>query len=107
LSDSESQTQIIDRLEVAERLLLLKFARQALEDGVCGRPLSPLYLNELSPRLRQPGASFVTFTSHGELRGCIGALEVSHPLVEDVRLHAVLPPWKISALPSGRRSCLY
>jgi AmmeMemoRadiSam system protein A len=79
----------MDCLEASERTLLLKFARQALEDGVCGRPITPLYLNELPARLRQPGVSFVTLTSHGELRGCIGALEASQPLAEDVRQHAV------------------
>jgi AmmeMemoRadiSam system protein A len=31
----------------------------------------------------------VTLTSHGELRGCIGALEATQPLVEDVRIHAI------------------
>ena len=89
MSDTIPPTQVTDRLDASERRLLLKLARQALEDGVCSRPLSPIFLNELSPRLRQPGASFVTLTSHGELRGCIGALEASQPLVEDVRQHAV------------------
>jgi len=89
VSDTIPPTQVSDRLDASERRLLLKLARQALEDGVCSRPLSPIFLNELSPRLRQPGASFVTLTSQGELRGCIGALEASQPLVEDVRQHAV------------------
>ena len=89
MSDTIPPTQVSDRLDASERRLLLKLARQALEDGVCSRPLSPIFLNELSPRLRQPGASFVTLTSQGELRGCIGALEASQPLVEDVRQHAV------------------
>ncbi len=89
MSDTALPTQITDRLDEAERALLLKFARQALEDGVCGRPLLPLYLAELSPRLSQPGASFVTLTSHGELRGCIGTLEATKSLAEDVRQHAV------------------
>lgn len=107
MSDSAQSTQITDHLDDTERALLLKFARQALEDGVCGRPLLPLFLDELSPRLRQPGASFVTLTSHGELRGCIGTLEASQPLVEDVRQHAVaaaledfrFPPVRVNELP--------
>ena len=40
-------------------------------------------------RLREEGASFVTLTKHGELRGCIGALEAYQPLAQDVREHAV------------------
>lgn len=89
MSDTTSPTQTMDSLEASERLFLLKLARQALEEGVCGQPLSPLFLNGLPPRLRQPGASFVTLTSHGELRGCIGALEATQPLAEDVRIHAI------------------
>jgi AmmeMemoRadiSam system protein A len=72
-----------------ERLLLLKLARQALEAGVRGRPLPPLDLASLSPTLSQPGATFVTLTRRGELRGCVGALEPYLPLAEDVREHAI------------------
>ncbi len=43
----------------------------------------------LPPRLRDVGASFVTLTQHGNLRGCIGALEAYQSLAEDVREHAV------------------
>jgi AmmeMemoRadiSam system protein A len=39
--------------------------------------------------LRAHGASFVTLTRRGELRGCIGTLEAHRPLAEDVRENAV------------------
>ena len=39
--------------------------------------------------LREEGASFITLTIHGELRGCIGALEPYQPLAPDVQEHAV------------------
>ncbi len=39
--------------------------------------------------LAKPGASFVTLTRHGELRGCIGTLEAHRPLGLDVRENAV------------------
>lgn len=39
--------------------------------------------------LQAPGASFVTLTRQGELRGCIGTLEAHRPLGEDVRENAV------------------
>ena len=32
-----------------------------------------------------PGASFVTLTESGQLRGCIGSLEAVRPLLDDVR----------------------
>ncbi|MDR1851593.1 MAG: AmmeMemoRadiSam system protein A [Propionibacteriaceae bacterium] len=38
--------------------------------------------------LRQPGASFVTLTKHGQLRGCIGSLEAWRKLGDDVRSNA-------------------
>lgn len=38
--------------------------------------------------LEEPGASFVTLTRHGELRGCIGTLEAHRPLERDVRANA-------------------
>lgn len=79
----------MDRLTVEEKRILLRLARQALEDGVRGRPLPPLDLQALTPTLRAPGASFVTLTRHGELRGCIGTLQAYRPLAEDVRRHAV------------------
>ncbi len=78
-----------DKLTPQEKQILLQLARQALEAGVCGEPLPPLDFSTLTPILRADGASFVTLTRGGELRGCIGALEPYQPLAEDVREHAV------------------
>lgn len=78
-----------DKLTAEERKVLLRLARQALEHGVTGRELPPLDQTSLTPRLRENGASFVTLTVRGMLRGCIGALEAYQPLAEDVREHAV------------------
>lgn len=40
------------------------------------------------PALAAPGATFVTLTQDGELRGCIGSLEARRPLDVDVRENA-------------------
>lgn len=40
------------------------------------------------PALHRPGATFVTLTLHGELRGCIGSIEAFRPLDQDVRANA-------------------
>ncbi len=72
-----------------ERKKLLQLARQAMERGVKGEGLPALDLESLTPCLKEPGASFVTLTVQGELRGCIGALEAYQPLAQDVREHAV------------------
>lgn len=75
-------------LQESERQLLLEIARQAMEDAVCGRRVRKLALAQLPARLQEPGATFVTLTSRGQLRGCIGALEARLPLAMDVQDHA-------------------
>ncbi|HSQ26045.1 MAG TPA: AmmeMemoRadiSam system protein A [Anaerolineales bacterium] len=78
-----------DHLSEKEKEILLALARQALDTAVHGRPLAVLDLSTLPERLGAPGASFVTLTRKGMLRGCIGALEPYQPLAEDVREHAI------------------
>jgi len=77
-----------DRLTDEERKILLRVARQSLIAAANRLPLPVVDLPSLPERLRQPGASFVTLTRSGDLRGCIGALEASLPLAEDVSEHA-------------------
>ncbi len=78
-----------DRLTDEEKKTLLELAREALHKGVAGQTLHAVEPEKLTPALREMGASFVTLTIHGQLRGCIGALEPYQPLAEDVREHAV------------------
>jgi len=60
--------------------ILLKLARGAIADAF-GEPAGEV---EHADWLREPGATFVTLTRHGELRGCIGSLVAERPLREDV-----------------------
>lgn len=46
------------------------------------------HVADQAPWLQQPGATFVTLTRAGELRGCIGSLEAKRPLAADVRENA-------------------
>lgn len=78
-----------DKLTTEEKQTLLRLARQALEMGVRGQKLPPLDLGATPSRLQEQGVSFVTLTIHGNLRGCVGALEPYQPLADDVREHAV------------------
>lgn len=41
------------------------------------------------PELHHPGATFVTLTQNGALRGCIGSLEAWRPLSKDVHENAL------------------
>jgi AmmeMemoRadiSam system protein A len=68
---------------------LLRIARRAMECGVRREKLPAVDEAALPSPLRENGASFVTLTIYGELRGCIGALEARQPLVQDVCEHAV------------------
>ena len=77
-----------DPLTNEEKQVLLRLARSAIERAVRGEDPPPIKTDELTPRLRETAASFVTLTINGDLRGCIGALEPSKPLIEDVRDHA-------------------
>ena len=79
---------IPDQLTDEEKQLLLFHGREAMTQAVNGHAVPPLDLSAFSERLRQNGASFVTLTERGDLRGCIGALEPYQPLLEDVREHA-------------------
>lgn len=47
-----------------------------------------LVADESAPWLQEPGASFVTLTQRGRLRGCIGTLEARRSLLADVRANA-------------------
>lgn len=75
-------------LSDADKGLLLKLAREALEAAVRGRAAPAVDEAALSPDLTRPGCSFVTLTRGGDLRGCIGALRPAEPLYADVRHHA-------------------
>jgi len=72
----------------AIRQRLLTVARESIQQGLLtGRPLNPDPERD-EPEVLQPGASFVTLTLGGTLRGCIGTLEPGRPLLVDVAENA-------------------
>ncbi len=64
---------------------LLTMARAEIGAKLGAAPAQPI----AATWLREPGATFVTLTRQGELRGCIGTLEAYRPLELDVRENAV------------------
>lgn len=64
---------------------LLTIARNAIAQRF-GQPAMTLAAD---PALNKPGATFVTLTQNGQLRGCIGSLEAYRPLGTDVASNAV------------------
>ena len=71
-----------------EKRELLSLARQSIANAACGENPPVVNLEEKSVSLREPGATFVTITRKGDLRGCIGTLEPYQPLILDVIEHA-------------------
>ena len=70
------------------RETLLDIARRSIRHGLDrGTPL-PVKPEDFEPPLRAVRASFVTLNRQGMLRGCIGHLEATLPLVEDVAENA-------------------
>jgi AmmeMemoRadiSam system protein A len=63
---------------------LLRLARHAIAD----RFGEPAIAVPEQPALQAPGATFVTLTQDGRLRGCIGTLEAWRPLALDVQENA-------------------
>ena len=70
-------------LAAAERGALRDLAWRALRIGLAV-PWIDVDLGALPPRLSEPGASFVSLHREGKLRGCMGRLEPTRPLAEDV-----------------------
>ncbi len=64
---------------------LLMQARQSIVNQF-GKT-DPVEVN--APWLMELGATFVTLTQQGRLRGCIGSLQAHRALLEDVRQNAV------------------
>lgn len=69
-----------------ERKFLLKLARDAIKNKLSGKRF---LADNVSKKLKEKRAVFVTLTINGELRGCIGSLEAREGLYKDVINNAV------------------
>lgn len=64
--------------------ILLELAGQSIKLGLQAGQALKINPDNFPDSLCQPGASFVTLTLNGQLRGCIGHLEPVQLLLEDV-----------------------
>ena len=69
---------------MTDRALLVPFARAAIADGLGLQDPSAPSLTDAPKLFPEPGASFVTLTIGGMLRGCIGSLVAHRSLGDDV-----------------------
>jgi AmmeMemoRadiSam system protein B/AmmeMemoRadiSam system protein A len=74
---------------------LLAIARAAIEAKLFGAAQTIE-----APWLRQAGASFVTLTRDGALRGCIGSLQAQRPLGTDVAENAIAAAFRDPRFPA-------
>ncbi|MEA3410873.1 MAG: AmmeMemoRadiSam system protein A [Pseudomonadota bacterium] len=63
---------------------LLGVARESIASKLWRGERLTVHPEDFDPELRVPRASFVTLHRRGDLRGCIGSLEATRPLVTDV-----------------------
>lgn len=63
---------------------LLRIASTTIQRAAHGKPFPKVSVGTFSVPLQRPGASFVTLSKNGRLRGCLGSLSAYRPLVVDV-----------------------
>ena len=85
LAFTQGPAQPVQSSDAERGATLLAIARAAISTAL-GRAQSA---REDAPWLREAGASFVTLTQNGQLRGCIGSLEARRALLADVKANAV------------------
>ncbi len=77
-----------NRLSYADRRMLLGVAASSIRHGLETGGPKAVDPGEFTQPLREQRASFVTLKLDSQLRGCIGSLTASRPLVEDVSFNA-------------------
>ena len=80
---------------------LIEIAKGSIANGL-GLSSVPAKRNHL-PWLLQPGASFVTLTMDGALRGCMGSLSITRPIGEDVASNARAAAFQDPRFPKLKR----
>ncbi len=64
--------------------ILLKIAKEAIEEELYGSRLDRDYYIKNYPSLQEKRATFVTINERGSLRGCIGSLVAYRSLIDDL-----------------------
>lgn len=71
-------------------IILIRLARQVIEEYLEIEPTSPVSEEELSdPDLQEHKPLFITLNKNGQLRGCIGCLVGTESIVEAIKRHSV------------------
>lgn len=81
---------------------LLARAYNAIAAELGGKTVAEPSATDFAAELAAPGATFVTLTQNGQLRGCIGSLQAWRPLEEDVRANALAAAFRDPRFPPLR-----
>ena len=79
---------------------LLQIARASIEHGLQHNAPLTISLVEYDDLIKKNGASFVTLHKNNQLRGCIGQLQASRPLVMDIAMNAYAAAFQDPRFPS-------
>jgi AmmeMemoRadiSam system protein A len=89
LGSKEGRMEDTKRLTEEDGKYLLSVARETIEERLLQRkPANPSNRVE-SPVCSERRGTFVTLTTGGVLRGCIGHIVAQEPLVEGIRINAI------------------
>lgn len=68
--------------------LFVQLAKQSIESAFADKSIDTKPYLDADPALAESGASFVTLTMGGGLRGCIGSIIAHRPLIDDIIANA-------------------
>ena len=73
-----------DKLDEQDKQQLLEIARHSIQSGLDDNHALQVDRDDISKKLSEKRASFVTLTQNTELRGCMGTLEANEALAQSV-----------------------
>lgn len=82
---------------------LLHIARRSIHQGLQTRRSLTVSLNEYDPQLFFHCATFVTLQINQQLRGCLGTLQASRPLAQDIAYNAFAAAFQDPRFPAVSR----
>ncbi|HEB27022.1 MAG TPA: AmmeMemoRadiSam system protein A [Porticoccus sp.] len=91
------------KLSDEDQQKLLSLARESIQVRLLFERDLQIDETVFSPALKQQASSFVTLRKKGKLRGCIGALEATQPLVVDTVQHAAASAFEDPRFPAITR----
>ena len=83
-----------DRLTEEQGNYLLSVARKTIEQALFGKEKPKKGEADLHPLFNEPRGTFITLTTGGNLRGCIGHIIPQETLIEGIRINAINAAFK-------------